>query len=252
MAPRIKPFPRVNWGHPLSGGLTAFWLFSEGSGSKVLDIARNLYHGTIAGTAITWAMGNDGWAVQSALSAGVDAITISPALPALTRPFTVDFKLKAASFSDGYGKIISQGTSNGFYARSTSKVLYYGGADRVQDSVLSANQWYHIGFRCLDDNNAWFYLDGKLDTATPLVVGAGNPTFDGMMNDANTETFDGLMSFIRVWNGRLLTETDMWALARDPYEMLIRPRRVVPNVSAAAGYPAGYYDGLVPDAVLVG
>ncbi len=54
---------QINWAHPLARGLVAYWVFNEGSGNKVYDIASHRYDLDFI-NAPTWVAGRNGYALN--------------------------------------------------------------------------------------------------------------------------------------------------------------------------------------------
>jgi len=112
--------------------------------------------------------------------------------------------------SDSYGTLLSQGSSVGIWYRGgTTKLVsyYYGGKDHQTSAPLTENQWHHI----VITNNAGtatFYVDGKIDNS---YTGAPGYNPDNIGNDAGSETFNGKIDQLLVWN-RSLSASEIYEL----------------------------------------
>jgi hypothetical protein len=87
--PIKDPYRQIDWGNPITRGLTAAFRFNEGGGTKVYDIARNRYHGSFLNSP-TWGAGIRGKAVNLSGTAQIQLANIpTPATPNGASIFTI-------------------------------------------------------------------------------------------------------------------------------------------------------------------
>ena len=229
----VKPPPgtRIDFGNPLARGLTGCWLFNEGAGAVVRDIAGQR-HGSVSGglgSDLVWTPGDYGITLKSVGSTNTSRITI----PSLTTGsvWTWETRLLATTFTDSWEALFTQGSSLGLFARSSGLIRIEAGTGLYSNSSLSAGTRYHV-VATSDGSTLRIFINGKEDASGT----AGTPTFnaDTMFNDSASETFDGRMEYQRFWN-RALSQSEILQLSARPFSIFVAPHRLWIPVAAASG-----------------
>lgn len=225
---------QINWGHPLANGMLGCWLFNEGGGSKILNIASPLYHGTLTTNGLTdttWKGGLYGLVVSHSNAHTSNGVTI-PALTSTTT-HTLATWVKLTSIASSYQNLLGNSGTSGYWTLSGKLNSYTGAADKLSTTAVSTGVWVFWICSVLA-GNATFYLNGVADgTAT----GIPSYPFNGMLCDNGaSEQFTGSMSHQYLWVGRALTASDARTLYTDPFCMIQFPRRR--NITGAAAAAA--------------
>lgn len=234
-----KPPPgtALDRAHQLAQGLVSLWLFNEGSGSSVNEVANN-NRGAI--TAATWApagphspaldfgTGRYVEMVDSSSLSGTQRETFAAWLFMRTAPGAGQSYISQllsdedASSGSAIYRIGSQGSST--FARRLG-VNFNDGGDHDAESAtdLPLNEWCHVAVTT-DGQNARFYVNGWLDntvsyTITPSAkAGAWRI---GLMLEGS-RPFDGLIAWMGRWS-RPLSQPEMSLLVSDTYGMFAPP-----------------------------
>ena len=104
---------QINWGHPLANGLLSCFLFNEGGGLTVGDLANAGRSGAInnSSASTTWGACKNGVGLLKNGTSGAGYVTITPALPLQTVPFTCDALVYLTAVA-GYQTITSNAAGN--------------------------------------------------------------------------------------------------------------------------------------------
>lgn len=225
---------RVDWSHPLSRNLAGLWLFNEGAGGRVNDLA--------SGNTGVW-QGTPGWGPGKAGGGGVfngtnNAVkAVATRLPvtawslaAWVKPATipttgsdVSMALYVGNDSAGYGFAIGQVGGN---APGSTLVALFGGKFWVNSSYASfvAGNWTHV-VMTLSGLSVTFYVNGKVVTVasvgSPPAAPAAFVTTGAELSTGNAPTrlFAGGIDEPTVWS-RALTPNDVSKLSARPYQMI--------------------------------
>ena len=241
-----KPNPGVmiNPLHPLSKGLVGYWLFNEGTGSKVYDISGHGNHGTLKNMAPN--VQNSGW-TGNKFGGGLkfdgsnDYVLISRnSLIDVVSNSKITLSAWIYPLSDGegdsgriFGKSVFSTTDGYFFcvnAESSGEVEIYGrvyhattNAQTNGTSKLAINQWHHVAmvYNELNDNKVKLYVNGVLDAgAQQAGSGAIGDDSDrdlhiGEAVDLN-RAFDGSIDEVRIYN-RALSIAEIKILYHNPF-----------------------------------
>lgn len=222
----------LNLGHPLCRGLYAAWHFREGMGPTVRSDVQGRgpglpFDGTFFLATMDWIPCLYGVGLFQQNTGSTSRITfpnfgtfgagVAWSWDALIRPFA----------ADNYGALIAQaGLLGVFFRGGSGKLSFYNGADNLTTRTISNNQWAHVA--CVDDGTTvTIYIRGIADATASSVAW----TPDNLLNDSVSETFVGWCEYQRFWN-RILTPTEVLALASNPYQIFEHPYRPRSNVMA--------------------
>lgn len=239
--PRWFTKPRVgaqlNRAHPLARGLVGYWLFNEGSGTKVYDVSGNGNTGTLTNFALSGSIGN--W-VGSPMGGGLDfsgtgdddhiIILEKPSLLNLTQ-VTVITWIKFNSIAHAaYSRIFSSGTdgnaantlpqtlikSNGklyMLSKFSAPSVFYNGTGAL---TLTTGVWYQIVLTYHPTYGQYVYVNCILDAivanqgVVPLQVSGiiGGVVTDGL-------PLEGVIDRHMVYN-RALSFSEIQTLYANP------------------------------------
>jgi hypothetical protein len=223
--PRVKPpygAAEIDPGHPLAKGLVFCFLFNEGGGVPhslvgALDVQP--------AAGLTWASRSSGLGIRS-VAASPTGLYIPTGIPStFSSSWTWDTLITPTSSGDDYGSLLTRDAVEGFWFRHALGLLDYFGQDGevISSTAVTLGTTHHYAGRCLGPApaNTTIYLDGKADgTAASGTIRPGFPV-NRMLDDPNSNTFDGLCYFQRFWMPALSAGAIQW-LAKEPY-CFLRP-----------------------------
>lgn len=219
--PRIKPRlgARLDRQHPLSRGLVGCWLFNEGGGAKLWDISGNSRHGSFS--LASYRFGQDGVACTNLTSADVVSWSNLPQLgttPGLD--FTMACEITPNTFGDSYEALFNQGNSTGLFCRSSGKLDLYVAGSFLSNATLSLRKKYWaVWTYTVSGTMHTLYINGGADR-TVTVSTTFTPS--NSLNDSSSETFDGVMSNLRLYT-RALSASEVRWLYTEPYANVVQP-----------------------------
>lgn len=189
--------------------LEGLWDFGAGyQGASPRDFSGFNRHGTVSGgfgSNITWVTTERGRAIQSSASATSDRITI----PSLTTGtvWTWETLIKINALTDSWEQLFGGG-GIGIFLRTSGLFRIEAGTGLYSNNTLSAGPWYHLAATS-DGSTLRIYFNAKEDANGA----AGSPTFNAtdLLNNASSETFDGVCCYQRFWK-RCLTPSEVSAL----------------------------------------
>ena len=205
--------PRTSGGLT-ANGLTAYWAFEEGSGTRVEDSSLNNSTGTLSGS--TWVNGKNGKAL---FFDGVDDYVSIPNTSGVTPPnaITIATWVKATTTTATQSIIDDDnGGSIGYFLRINSSGKIFGRITATTitgNTTLQPNTWYHIAL-VYDGANVYVYLNGISD-ATP-VARTGTITYSGASKTLGKRPpggalFNGTIDEFRMYN-RGLSASEIYSL----------------------------------------
>jgi hypothetical protein len=159
---------QVNWLHPLSRGLVGCWLFNDGSGEQVLDIAGN-NHGTLTNmdAPTDWVGGKDGWALD--FDGTNDYVRIEDnAAHRLQSPMSIVMEAKRDTLGDAdiYISKITQ-WSEGYLMQTVAgdKIrFYYNGASNHTSTGTIGTDWETVAV-VIKEDYINIYINGLFDSS---------------------------------------------------------------------------------------
>lgn len=227
--PRVKPpfgAAEIDWGHPLTAGLFALYLFSEGGGVPV-DLCGHVGITRTGATFVASALGP-----AMSFSGTTDRLTATQT-PAADAPLSM-----AAWFLPADVTVLGtvMGVSDGAVTRYD--LLYFRGdvggnpvqhfcngattfsTGQSSNGVLGVNTWNHVVTVTATASSRAAYLNG-VKTADTTNIGS-QATMDRLgiacRPDA-VQLFNGQIAFAAFWSTALSDELAAWLYA-EPYAML--------------------------------
>lgn len=230
------PFPRLNHAHPLAQGLVGAWLFYEGSGGTIYDLAGRGLPGSFI-DAPTWQGGIAGWSLS--LDGSNDGVEVADN-PALTfgsgtadSPFSVAFRVFPVGTPAGcvIGKATGSGTGE-WYALFSGGALFFRLADNSTGgfigrsvAAVSGNTWHTI-VCTYDGSGADTGIKIYVDGSQVATAAASSGSYTAMENtavplrfgrrDAAGTWFSGRIDCALLY-GRELAASEAASLYRDPH-----------------------------------
>jgi len=226
---------QINKNHPISQGIRGCWLFNDGGGVYIRDLANNM-HGTISGG--VWQNSNFG---QSVYQDGTDEINlaINPKLE-ITPAISICALVRYASVS-GEQELVSRwhepvasGTENYALQKSTSNKFVgyvYSGGNKTATSTttVAVNTDYFVVFTY--DGTAKMYVNGILehtgDTGGAMQNYSNQTTQLGYLkyNNSHFYTTLGNIGLIYLYD-RALSAKEVQDLYINPYCFISKPNLI--------------------------
>lgn len=229
----------INWSHPITNGLVAYWPFNEGAGAP-RDIAHNRNHTAITGN-ITWVQGPGGLGMDfpnagtgtdylSVTTEGLASLTNTVTLMAIVEPDSLNFYqaiLETRGGGAGLEGIIISGDAatpvtaawdNTFdeYDFASGLTLTIGKVYIVGASITPANITVYVG----QFGGSFGSAVNNVDTNS--VRDLNNPWYFGRDPLDVTEEWDGRIYGAAFWE-RPLSENEWRTLHANPYALFARP-----------------------------
>jgi Concanavalin A-like lectin/glucanases superfamily len=227
---RLKPaLPQLNRQHPLAAQLTHFWTMHEGSGLVLQNVGTAGPSGDIllaSNTEQSWLKED-----QTAVSPGISANATSGGNHGSPRAglnfgtkYTIQCRIQPRGQTDVFGRLLGAGNQQGTYQKSSGKFSFYTNlGDQLSTTTMnntSSNRtWYDwiVSYEYLVSGT--IYLNGVQDATFTANYGS-NWAPDSMFNNSSSETYVGLVDFMRVWTDRALNAQEAEEAATDPYAVL--------------------------------
>ena len=227
---------QINWAHPLAKGLVGCWLFNEGSGSRVYDIASHRYDLDFFNTP-TWVPGKDGPAIffvkgsseyleRNTSIASVEPITVAGWFRTTdTTAFGMIWCSAVAAETNERLIIQYRGDIGGDPLEITTD----GGASGPAQTGngFSSNVWHHFCGIFAANNNRTIYLDANIankgNNTGARAVYIPDRMAIGRECGSTPYYFDGDVSEVMLWN-RMLTEDEILWHYRDSHAMFQQNR----------------------------
>ena len=225
---------QINWAHPLAKGLVGCWVFNEGSGNKVYDIASHKYDLDFNNSPI-WSPGKDGYSIffDDASTEYLQNNTT----PISGFPFTMAGWGKS-DINNALQTIIGMAdkdTTNQYSALwmgaigdltkvSARNILGGGVRDAISTIDFSINTWHHL-CGVWTATSVAVYLDGG-SKGTDNVTGfpaLENITVGRMGDNSPAQYMSGKIDLPMIWN-RALSDDEVAWLYREPTAMFQQNR----------------------------
>jgi hypothetical protein len=236
--PTSKPPPgaTIDWGHPLARGLVGCWLFNEGSGIRVTNIASGVSGTLQAGgvpSSVPLFQGDLGVIVDPTISAqGISLSTGKTVAGAAQWSYAVD--VKHHSLANAYAVIIAtratSGTNSGYVLYSNTaggatgrleQWVYSGGWNAFVSGTRPLEQWEKYA-GTYDGAVHTLYRGGRFaNSAAATSYTPGTALSVGCYTDGNNG-INANIRYAHVWN-RALTPNEVSWLAAEPYCMILPP-----------------------------
>ncbi|UQZ74469.1 arabinanase [Niallia circulans] len=208
------------------GRLTAYYDFNDGfadrSGNQAdAMVTGDRIHNT--GGEVTFAKGIAG---NAAKFNGESGLKLADGLIASNK-YSLSLWIKPEEITEFTTTFFGARTENNWIslvpnAQNVTKVWSHNGDqwyDAVSDSIIPKNEWTHFGFT-VNEGEAKVYINGEekfSDGNFPDVFTTVNAQFSLGVNYWDMP-FKGLMDEVRVYDGLVLTETEMQSLFENPVE----------------------------------
>jgi hypothetical protein len=252
-----KPLPgaQVNWCHPSSSGLASWWLFNEGSGPRVEDIAGP-YFGTLQGAA--WEVGREGTAIvfdgtNDYIQLGVDIYethTVGTIIASIEMNALPSVNAIFSNSGSGANGLVLYVDSTG-KLRIREFISGVGSADYQGGTVMSTLTEYQVAVRT--SGTAWsLFVNGKLETLTVITSPNAGRWFSRITGTTQvrigtvnmfgvTGWFNGIIYGIRLYN-RGLSNSEIAGIYTNRYGNILdfgmkRISYFVPSVAQASFLP---------------
>jgi hypothetical protein len=243
----VKPIlgRQIDWSHPLSKGIVAFWLMNEGAGNQVYDLSGNGIDGTFSGSGLVWEPGKFGPSIN-----GDAADYIDCGSPVILKGWTqcsvvswIYIPGNSVTANDYAFDWWGGGLDIGYFGSNTSEDVTFVLKDDGQTSYVS---------RYIDafvNNPGWHQMVGTLDGTTlrtyvDTIIGGVTAVWSGMIETTPTpnmmlcDAVDNI-DHVYIYN-RALSVSEIQQLYREPFSMFKDdlPVAMMYNYGAAAA-PSG-------------
>ncbi len=224
---------QINWAHPLAKGLVACWVFNEGSGNRVYDIASHKYDLDFVGSPV-WTPGKIGHAIDFT-SATPDYLFRTGSAPVIDYPFTMSCWVNPDNVSQdsvliwmGDDSVTSEWWGIGWFPDATAYLITVDGANQVArtTNTLTVGVWHHVCGVAISSTERYIFLDAtdKSDSTADLSPDGADAVAVGMArDDSPSKPVDGRIEFPMIWN-RALTDGEVEWIFREPYAMFQQNR----------------------------
>jgi len=227
-----KPPPgaQVDWSNPINDGLVGWWLFNEGAGSRLNDIAgRN--HGVLTNMdpATDWVGSIHGAALDfdgnnDYVNVGSDA-TLNPAFMsgfAWINPATTqdnNWAIILARFSSGDAYHFSLGNGSSGFKLTIFIDTSAGGQNVSITDTITPEIWSHVGFT-YDGANLRLWVNGIENNSVTHSGGIDVVSLDTNIGrkpaGGDVLEYTGLIDDVRIWK-QALTAAEVQQLHHFPY-----------------------------------
>jgi len=223
---------QLDYSHPLVRGLVGCWLFNEGAGDKIVNLASGIAAPKVGtpvwskgqfGPALTFPSGSGSYyAVPFEQRLNIGFLTIAAWIRSVSTTTTTNFIDRDTE--SGPNRIFQFRLTTGstllhfvpFF--SASPVTTF-----IGTTTLNDGRWHHVA-AVLDGINCRLYVDGKIDftvAETRAMDSGGTAGYRiGAHSDAGaTSVFDGSVDEVLVWN-RGLSQAEIQLLYRSPFDFI--------------------------------
>lgn len=230
--------PRVSGGLT-ANGLTAYWAFEEGSGTRAEDSSLNSSTGTLT-SGPTWVNGKNGKAL---FFDGVDDFVSIPNTSGVTPPNAITIAAWVKATTTTVTQSIIDDDNNGsigYFLRINSSGKLFGritGTTITGNTTLQPNTWYHVAL-VYDGANVYVYLNGISD-ATP-VARTGTITYSGSTKaigkrPASGAQFNGTIDEFRMYD-RGLSSSEVYSLYKGSVATVVNKSKTNRITNGLVGY----------------
>ena len=221
----------LDYGNPLTQNLTNFWAFNEGGGLALNSCMNNTNRAVISNpSAVTWSTGLHGRELNMADVGSTDYITFANN-PAFGTTWTYETYLRLDGKAPA-GQIaiaINQSTVafilfNNVTSGVSAGISVSDGSTNITSNNTSQlgsglGNWAHLVISC-KAGFVSFYINGNsLALTTPQLTPLGSFSFDTFFSAQNFGDFGfiGKVSYIRIWQGRALSQNEAMQLYQAPF-----------------------------------
>ena len=200
----------------VSAELVAHWKFDDGAGNTAADSVGNAHPGTIGGVA-NWVNGQLGAALD--FDGSTNYVDIGGDQPVVSGTFSLTMWIYARGVPTAAGDL-RMPLSNDTWAdraihvhivaeTSLFKIDTKNGTDISSNTVIQADQWYHVAGTLDAAGESKIYIDGVLDNSA---TGNGREYIIGPANigayQESSRFFNGMIDDVRIYN-HVLSEAEV-------------------------------------------
>ena len=200
----------------ISAELVAHWKFDDGAGNTAADSIDNAHPGTIGGTA-NWVAGQAGGALD--FDGSTNYVDIGGDQPVISGTFSLTMWVYARGIPTAAGDL-RMPLSNDTWAdraihvhiwpeTSVFRIDTKNGTDISSNTVIQADQWYHVAGTLDAAGESKIYIDGVLDNSA---TGNGREYVIGPANigayQESSRFFDGMIDDVRIYS-HILSEAEV-------------------------------------------
>jgi hypothetical protein len=242
----------VNGASPLASGLIGCFLFNEGAGTTLNNLASAGAGPFTANANFAWGAGQGQYGGPAGLFNGSNADCVAAAFPAVGPAISILVGIFSSNYSQNGMMVEREGVNSTWEFFMESASLRWRGAsgtDRADVAVSGPlnNLWHQLGVT--DDgtsNPQLVWIDGASFNASGVASAAPasntNPVHFGTF-DGSGYALNGIIDYIYIWN-RALSSLEMASLFADPFSFFGSP--VTPSTTifvqdcpAVQFYPIG-------------
>jgi len=202
----------------LTDNLVSYWKLDESSGNAADSVGSNTLTNNNS-TAYVSGKINNGADLESTSSNYFSKAT-SVDLPSGNGARSISAWVKVESYPD-HLTVLSYGTRNNYQnfefiilSSGVMTVGIYNENSANSSTAISTGTWHHIAYT-YDGTTSKFYLDGVIDGTDTFAntpnTGTSTNLYVGILNDATSFKFDGIIDELAVWS-RALTEVEVGQL----------------------------------------
>jgi hypothetical protein len=226
--------------HPLAHNLEGAWLFNEGGGSSVIDVAQGLVL-TPTGSFPAWTPSIHGPELEfnsTPLSGGAGGRCANLAK---NGPFSIAVRFRTSAAGPICGRNDANSVSAGWVLQNST--TYISGGQHGLGLVVEFNSinllslianvtdglWhtYVVAYDGFAVSNTLHYLDGVAQSAVVTINGTGSKGDDtaqtffvGKGNWPSEAAFVGGMAFLYIWRNRMISAKEARDITIDPYAFM--------------------------------
>jgi len=237
-----KPPPgeQVDWGNPINRGLVGWWLFNEGAGSRVNNIAgQNNGVLTNMDPVTSWVGSLNGGGLK--FDGSNDHIALNSNTP-VDSVFTIAVWFKPDTVSST--GIISSNRVNGTPIRwqidannTDARLIVRDNAGNIavatHSGILSVGVWFHL-VATRNEGDLKIYIDGVKGTDDSDTFGAIDQDTEKIGDSNFSSPFNGVIDDLRIYN-RVLTPLEARQLFHSSYGGILQRSVTIRYFSPATG-----------------
>lgn len=216
----------VNWGDPISNGLTAYWLLN--SGGKVTDITSNCYGAVVGG--VRGSVGQFGRTLDFDGTSGYVSLAANPQ-SGFTGNYTTSFWIFPTSYGMGFRPIYDRdsGVMECYISNGTNLITLHNRSGSIHYkfwTIPTISVWTNVTIVFSDTAWSVYYNGipqtgfGEVGTTSP-VASAGLMTL-GLFTAA-AGYYAGKMDNFRIYK-RALNPNEVRRLYTEPFAGIVEPR----------------------------
>jgi hypothetical protein len=226
---------RVDWSHPSALALNAFFLFNEGAGTKIWDLALPGRTGTLDAAA-TWNTSPFGPRLVAG-NTSTQRGTFSSSVVTTGSSWSVEVMYFQNAAQVGGACVLTNGNNYGVTLDPAGTSFSVDGTGQTAETTaMSTNTWYHEVLSW-DGTTSTFWRNGQANGSGTGAGSTAPATFDSWAGaSVALLQLSGSIAWFRVWS-RIVGGAEAAALFADPFGMLIVPSEDVRTFAVLSGQP---------------